>query len=503
MKLPTSQLSRDVNEAILNSEKDLETIYSKYPLLWLNDSLTPNEEGEQLLNAIANAHAYGLNPMMYDYPTNADLRNQLVNSPLDQRIEKAIKLEVQLTKSFMLFGEHLQIGIIDTNDYQYEFLKHKDKTNPLTLLIDDNLENFDQLLLLQPQSPEYIDLQKGLENYLNSHQIIDSSIIVPVFKDDSLLAYQKAKEALVIHSYIDSSILNRDSILAALVLFQIDHGLTPDSLIGKNTAKALSENPFQNLLKACVTLQKLRWDNTWNQPYVLANIPGFTIRIRNNNHVILENRVVVGIVGKETPELESTLKYMVVYPFWNVPYSIKTEEIIPKLKKDSTYLQRNGYELISGSKVVPYSSLTNEAVQSGNVPYSIRQKGGRSNALGLIKFIFPNKHSVYFHDTPSKSFFYNDVRAYSHGCVRVQQPLSIAEKILELDNNTYNIDSVNSFIKRKERKTITLKSEIGVYLRYYTALSSNNKIVFYTDIYHKDQELMDIMENLFANSPPL
>lgn len=499
----TSQFSRDVNTAILNTEKDLETIYNKHSLLWLNDSLTLNKEGQQLLNTLANAYAYGLPPSIYNVQTNKDLSDQLINSSVNERIETATKLETQLTKSYISFGQHLQKGIVDTSDYKYEFLKQNKVTDPLMLLSDDDMENFNQLLLLQPQSPEYIDLQKGLENYLSSHSIVDSSIIVPTFKDDSIYAYQKAKEALIIHSYLDSSTSNRDTILAALVQFQIDHGLTPDSLIGKNTANALSENPYHNLLKACVTLQKLRWDTNWTQPYILANIPGFTIRIRNDNKILLENRVVVGIVGKETPELESSLQYLVVYPFWNVPYSIKTEEIIPKLKKDSTYLQRNGYELMSGNKVVSYSSLTNESIQSGNVPYSIRQKGGRSNALGLIKFIFPNKYSVYFHDTPSKSFFYNDVRAYSHGCVRVQQPLSIAEKILELDNNPYNIDSVNAFINRKERKTITLKTKIGVYLRYYTTLSSNGKIVFYTDLYHKDQKLMKIMENLFANSLPL
>jgi len=500
VSIEKSIYTEEVLNSILSTKDKISEIYTTNSLLWLNDSLQLNPQGVLLFDALTNANAYGLVPESYKSSNLFDFKQSIYEKELKDRIELSAKFEKTLSELFLKLGHDLQVGIIDTTSYKYEFYSAKKIIDPLDLLKDNDQNNYEQLIALQPQTPEYQNLQNKLENYLTQHSFNDTSVLVPIFKDDSVTAYKIAAKALVIHDYLKDSTNNRDSILDALVKFQINNGLTPDSLIGKNTANALSENPYHNFLKAAVTLQKLRWEDQWAQPYILANIPGYTIRIRKDNKIILENRVVVGVIGKETPELDSELKRMIVYPFWNVPYSIKTEEIIPKMKKDSTYLQRNGYELIKGGKVQPYSSLSNSDIQTGNVPFSIRQKGGRSNALGVVKFIFPNKHSVYFHDTPSKRFFYNDIRAYSHGCVRVQNPLSLAEQILELDNSNYNIDTVKAFISRKERKTINLKTKIEVHIRYYTALANENGIFFYKDVYGRDEELLNIMSKLFEKT---
>ena len=211
------------------------------------------------------------------------------------------------------------------------------------------------------------------------------------------------------------------------------------------------------------------------------------MKIYKNQQLDAEHKIVVGTPTKRTPELDSRLNYMIVYPYWYVPKSIVVDELIPKALKDSTYLYRNGYEVLRGKKVIHLSSANLSHLSS----YKIRQKGGRGNALGKVKFIFPNKFSVYFHDTPSKRFFKKERRAYSHGCMRVDQPLELVDYLLQNDSsNSYTIDSVNYYIKNKTRKVITFKRKTPIHVRYFTVeADSANIIRFYPDVYGKEDEL--------------
>ena len=186
----------------------------------------------------------------------------------------------------------------------------------------------------------------------------------------------------------------------------------------------------------------------------------------------------VGKPDKNTPEINDEMEYMIIYPFWNLPYSISSKELLPKIQKDSTYLERNGYQVFTNKhKAIDNNTINWNTVTEENFNYKIRQNGGRTNSLGLVKFIFPNKNSVYFHDTPSKRYFKNDIRAYSHGCVRVQHPLELAEIILKEDKNEYNIDSVNTFIANKNHRRITLNKKIPVHILYFTCgTDTSNKI---------------------------
>jgi murein L,D-transpeptidase YcbB/YkuD len=183
-----------------------------------------------------------------------------------------------------------------------------------------------------------------------------------------------------------------------------------------------------------------------------------------------------------------------------VPRKISVKEILGKAQKDSTYLTRNNYEVFDYSRnVIEPTSVNWNEVDENSFNYLVRQKGGGSNALGLVKFIFPNKRAIYFHDTPSKYLFNNETRAYSHGCVRVHKALDLADYLLKSDNNKYTIDSVYTYIKKRKQKPIALNTKLPIYMYYATtSADSLGTITFYNDVYKIDEKL--IAELIVINS---
>jgi len=354
------------------------------------------------------------------------------------------------------------------------------------------------LELAQPQQIQYKKLQSALEIYLSKHILSDKKIKVVNHKKDSLESFKLAKMALINLNYIDS-LSNDSTSYLALKKFQTEHGLESDGVIGNNTAEALSKSNLDYYYQLAANLERWRWKNTWkNNSYLYVNIPSYQMQVVENNNVIKTHKVVVGLPDKNTPEIDNEMKYLIIYPYWNLPYSISTEELLPKIKKDSSYLSAHGYEVFTNKhQPINKNEIDWNKITANNFNYKIRQKGGIENSLGLIKFIFPNKYSVYFHDTPSKRYFNNEIRAYSHGCVRVQNPLPLAKYILENDKNEYNLDSVQIFINAKHHKQINLRHPYPVHINYFTCgVDTNNQLIFYKDIYKKDEKLINLMFHL-------
>jgi len=175
-----------------------------------------------------------------------------------------------------------------------------------------------------------------------------------------------------------------------------------------------------------------------------------------------------------------------------VPRSISVKEILVKAQEDTAYLKRNNYEILTDNKEeLDPNSINWDEVNEDNFNYLIRQKGGSSNALGLVKFIFPNKYAIYLHDTPTKYYFDQELRAYSHGCIRVEKALDLAEQLLRADNNTYNIDSIYKYIEMCKEKPMELKTKIPINIFYVTtSVDKSGNIIFYNDVYKKDEKLI-------------
>ena len=462
--------------------------------IWITDSLTLSDEGQTLIGHLLNARNYGLQTQYYPTQIVSELANKLkTDIVLSEKEEAASTLEPLLSYSYMLFGMHLNKGILTSID-SLTVLPRKQFTIDMPRYLigayqADSL--MAKLLELQPKQVQYKNLQKALEAYLKRANLSTNNVEVIPYKEDSLKAIELSKQALELHGYFEDT--GKDSTyIKALQKFQTDHGLNPDGVIGKNTARALSVSPYEYYQKIVASLERWRWKNSWNGYYLYVNIPSFKLQLFKDGKPAKEFVTVVGAIKNETPEIADTLEYIIAYPYWHVPNKIAVEEVLVKAKKDSTYLERNNFDILNSKReILDPKSIDWSKMTADNFNYSVRQEGGSSNSLGYVKFIFPNKYSIYLHDTPTKYYFSYESRAYSHGCVRVQHALDLADFLLENDENRYTLDSIKSFIDRRKERAISLNHKIPIYIYYVpTVADSLGNIIFYEDVYGLDNKLI-------------
>lgn len=467
-----------------------------YQPVWTTDFL-PNKNSGDLLLLVENVQNYGLDSTNYYLTNLRSLCDTLFNHPgYEKLMDMTLKYELMCTNSCLLLMSHLKFGVLEPDSVIYGTPRDR---YPLTLLrdLEMSLHSKDfktSLLNIQPSFPAYKKLQSGLEKYLSTYPFVDTLITIPHYKTDSTNCYNTVKEWFTWWGYLKTDSVSQNDtscFFNALRKFQKYHGLQPDGKIGKYTYKALHKNPYEKYNQIVINLERLRWENAFPEKYIFVNIPSYTLKIVENDSVVKIHKVVVGRTYTPTPQLTSEIRYFNTYPYWYVPRSISTKEMLGKIKKDSTYLKRNNYKLLDMNRnIVDAESVNWQEVTSGNFSYRVRQGAGRSNSLGTLKFIFPNKYDVYLHDTPSKSLFNKDIRAYSHGCMRLHNPKDFAAYLLKYDNQEIDSIGLDSIMKKRQRKYIKLQTPLPVYVRYITCeADENNDIYFYTDIYSKDQAL--------------
>ncbi|MEM6623108.1 MAG: L,D-transpeptidase family protein [Pseudomonadota bacterium] len=273
----------------------------------------------------------------------------------------------------------------------------------------------------------------------------------------------------------------------ALQRFQARHGLNLDGVIGPATLRQLNVSRSTRAEQIAVNLERLRWMNRdLGERHIMVNLAGFTMAVMNNGEAEFTSRGVVGQARRHrTPEFSDVMDHMVINPSWHVPRSIATEEILPKLQADPTYMDAKGMRLVGAdASVVDWSTVTPETF-----PGRITQRPGSGNALGTVKFMFPNQFAIYLHDTPSKRLFQRDVRAYSHGCVRVEKPHELAAHLLsgqETDPEGFFQQVLNT---RRERR-VNLDEPLPVHLTYRSAWIDDQGVEqFRGDIYGRDKKI--------------
>lgn len=226
--------------------------------------------------------------------------------------------------------------------------------------------------------------------------------------------------------------------------------------------------------------------------YILVNLPAFSLSVYDSGKVILESRVIIGKPHTRTPILNSRISNLVTYPQWTVPYSIIFKEMLPKIRRDVDYLRRENLMVVdkNDNLVNPYSIDWNK-LGKHNFPYLIRQRQGDDNSLGVMKFNFPNRFSVYLHDTNARGLFARSDRALSHGCVRVQEWDSLARFLLIRDSANISVSRLQEWLDREEKHHIPIRRKVPVYFRYFTSVAKDNgRIEFYDDLYGEDNLLM-------------
>ena len=277
------------------------------------------------------------------------------------------------------------------------------------------------------------------------------------------------------------------AIVDAVKQFQSRHGLEPDGIIAAGTFKTLNTPASQRVTQIEIALERLRWTPALNGPAIIVNIPEFKLRAVGETE--LEMRVVVGkAAGHKTPVFNGDLKHVVFRPYWSVPPSIQRHEIGPKLS--ASYAAKHNYQIVDDAGRV--QSITDENVRRvRNGSLSVRQKPGTSNALGLVKFLFPNDNNVYLHSTPQQALFARSRRDFSHGCVRVEDPVALAEWVLR-EKPEWNEEKIRATINGKRDDVyVKLDEPITVTIQYHTVVAQQNGAVhFYEDIYGHDAKLI-------------
>lgn len=275
-------------------------------------------------------------------------------------------------------------------------------------------------------------------------------------------------------------------LLQAVKEFQAYHGLNADGIIGKGTMAALNVPFSERAQQIRVNLERARWLSAdLPDDFLIVNLAGYQLRLFRENRLDWETDIIIGKVSSKTPLFKSRLKYMVVNPTWTVPRSI-SREIIWHLKKDPEYLQKKNFVLRTASGAPADSEgIDWQEVNPRSFPYWFVQQPSADNALGQIKFIFPNAHSIYLHDTPAKSLFSQEDRAFSHGCIRVKDPLLLAERLMSPAPN-WTPDSLSQSLASGQTKQIFLAEPLDILIMYWTADIRDGKLQFYKDVYHRD-----------------
>lgn len=286
-----------------------------------------------------------------------------------------------------------------------------------------------------------------------------------------------------------------DRLVGAVMRFQADNGLTQDGIVGANTLAAINVDAETRLKDVILAMERQRWMNfDRGERHVLVNIPDFHATVVDQDVVTFSTRSVVGHPDprRHTPEFSDVMEYMVINPSWTVPRSITTREYLPQLQEDPT--AQSQLELWSGGQVVDRAQVDFTQYTASTFPYTLRQAPSTSNALGLVKFMFPNPWNIYLHDTPAKNLFARETRAYSHGCVRLQDPFDFAYHLL-----APQVDNPEAYFARilatGRETTVQLETPIPVHLVYWTSfVDPDGRLQHRADIYGRNADLWQALE---------
>ena len=361
-----------------------------------------------------------------------------------------------------------------------------------------NGEHLNNILeAVQPQHAGYKSLKKTLQKFIDSMDTRTYTYLVYPYKDSigflKLFKKRMNEAGIVIPINADSLQLS-----SAIKQYQKTKGLTADGKIGNNIIKNLNLTGKQKFNTIAITLDKYKLLPEVMPPkYIWVNLPAYHLKVWSADTIVLESKIICGKPNTPTPILTSAISDLVLYPTWTVPTSIISKEMLPGLKRNTSYLARKGLYLLNGKGEKINPANINWAKYTKGIPYRIQQGSGDGNALGVIKFNFKNPFSVYLHDTNQRYLFKNSVRSLSHGCVRVQEWQKLANFLIRNDSMNlkrndsmhYNTDSIINWIAHKEKHTIEVKNKMPLYIRYFSCENINGSIKFYDDIYGEDKDL--------------
>ncbi len=413
------------------------------------------------------------------------------------------KLEVAVTEAFLAYARDVQTGFIVPASVDPGLVREVPLRDPLaTLRAFAASEPAAFLRGLPPQSPQYEQLRRArldLKAVIATGGWGGTVSAGDLRPGDSGEAVIALRDRLIRMGYLRRSVaVNFDGALQkAVQQFQIDHGLAPDGIAGAGTIAEINVGAEARLRSVVVAMERMRWMNgiALGKRHIWVNLPDFTAKIVDDGKVTFETVTVVGMNqhDRRSPEFSDQMEFMVINPTWNVPRSITVKEYLPMLQKNPNaaghlkIVDRRG-------RVVNRAETDFTQFTAQNFPFSMSQPPSDSNALGLVKFMFPNKWNIYLHDTPSKSLFQKEVRAFSHGCIRLGDPFDFAYALLAPQTDDPK-GLFEQHLRTRNENTIMLDQPVPVHLVYFTAWpSARGEIEYRRDVYGRDGRIFDAMQ---------
>ena len=396
-----------------------------------------------------------------------------------------------------------RIANLKVNDVSTEWVLHRPGVYPEKILEQAAFGTSIKKMFdaVQPTAYHYKALQKALAHYMKIREeggwepVYLSKKLTPGKRDRGVYSLRERLRASGDYVGCGEEEENRYDLCLqdAVKRFQKRHGLKTDAVVGPVTLKALNVPVDQRITTIRLNLDRLKWSNEREgKRHVIINIPDFQLYFEEDGKLIQTMRVVTGKPNHPTPIFSDTVEYIVLNPYWNIPKSIIQKEMIPQLMRNPNAMARQGIEIYEGwgkdaPKVSGASVDWSKYRYSKNMPYRFAQVPGYKNALGKVKFLFPNKFSVYMHDTPSKHLFKRSRRAFSHGCIRLQKPRELM-KTFSTFNDNLEFEAAQKILKGKEKTFVKLKQKVPIDVVYLTAWVDYDGILqFRDDIYHYDE----------------
>ncbi|MBI3245371.1 MAG: L,D-transpeptidase family protein [Deltaproteobacteria bacterium] len=520
-----------VGEDILSTATMLARFYEgrNYRPAWSDDS-GPLPRAETLLQTIrAQAGKEGLRAEDYRLAQLGKLLRQASHTTPGQPSADAralTDLDFLLTDTFLLYGTRLSIGKPTFNALRAEWFEQQQKTDLVHALQDAvETDRVDAALTaLVVRHPGYTQLREALAHHRAVAErggwprVSAGFDLRPGDRDRrvaQLRARLQATGELASESTTENTRTNAPnapahkaearksnpgndeeynaSLEVAVKKFQQRHGLEPDGVVGGGTLAALNVSVETRIQQILANMDRWRaLPRNLGGRYVAINVANFTLDVVEKGQSALHMKVVVGkmMEKRSTPTFSAPMTHIVLNPYWHVPKSIAEEELFPLSRKDPKYFAKNKFtvrKVAVGEKLIPDPNATDGSLIATTVyQYRLRQEPGPKNALGRVKFIFPNAHGVYLHDTPSKALFDRAVRTFSHGCIRVERPIDLAEHLLH-DSAKWTRDDIQTTLDRLKEKTVWLPEPVPVYIQYWTAWVDRDGIMqFRNDIYGYD-----------------
>ncbi|MFO7497629.1 MAG: L,D-transpeptidase family protein [Desulfobacterales bacterium] len=463
----------------------------------------PSGQARDFARVLADAGRHGLTPDEYHYTCIRDWLKYFRGGGGDHALISARALagfDIVMTDAFITFASHLVGGKVDPETIYPQWVARKRSLEVLEVLAAlDTHGSIEQLLAaLAPVHPDYQRQVAAAEDLRRIAAAGGWPSLHPaktLQRDDNDPEVRKLRERLAVsgdlrdrsqaEAYFDAGLAG------AVARFQRRHGLAPDGVVGPATLRALNVSADQRLAQLLLNLERWRWiPHDLGQRHILVNAADFSLRAVEGGVLRLAMRVIVGEAYQKTPVFSREMRYLEINPYWNVPHSITVAEFLPKIRRDPGYLAANRFELLSDwrpeSTVIDPANVNWNATREDRFPGRLRQLPGPWNALGRIKFMFPNPFNVYLHDTPGRNLFYRQQRALSHGCIRLEKPLELAAFVLE-GTPGWDLAAVRAAVDSGARQTVRPVKGCMVHLLYWTAwVDADGTMNFREDIYERD-----------------